>query len=278
MISRPIINTNDIWARNAGSGNILQPPQERFIHGWTYEDKPSFQEWNWYVNLNTQFINHLNENGVPEYDQSTNYQGTSFVKYRDQNDNDFIYQGLSHNLDEPSLTDRRWTSFELLKYIEDINVDLVKNNEVLFYYKEVWINAKITSYPLISYFGTDTNTFTDYEGENFKDNSGSLKGIELKNDKKILWYDKDLKIFEPKEITELKDFENFDYNNIKNHEIQNIQENDIIYYDYDTKTWKNKNITELPVNLKDIECTPSTENEYGGLKMWVQNGDLFIEN
>jgi len=275
MIQNPKVKITDIWAKSANSADLIEPIS-KFYEGWYYEDKPSYQEWNWYVNLNTQFANHIQENGIPIYDSETEYQGSSFVKSNSEYDDPLIFQSLSKNLESPSIESRKWTSIDLLKYIEDVNVDLVKNNEVLYYYKNVWMNAKITSYPLIKLF----NKFQDLEiSEEIKIN------IKNKNEKYIILKEKN-----KFKLISISNFISENYNTaekrlnlIKNKSIKDSSNLDVLIYDFNEKTWKNNKIVNLisEENIKfkknSIECTTASKDNFGGVKIWIENNNLYFE-
>lgn len=76
--SKPNINT--VWA---SAGDTGTPPNEFNINeGWLAE-KPPFQEMNWLQNRFNEFIKHMNEFGIAEWDTDTNYANNALVIHND---------------------------------------------------------------------------------------------------------------------------------------------------------------------------------------------------
>lgn len=87
-ILKPLIQK--LWA---SGGAIVQPSDIKIETGWTAEVPP--HQWeNWIQNRQDQYLAHINERGVPEWDSATNYiGGKSYV----QGSNGHLYVAVVDN-------------------------------------------------------------------------------------------------------------------------------------------------------------------------------------
>lgn len=67
--AKPLNLSNKIWAK---TGTKETPSDIKIDAGWTVE-APKFQVENWVQNRQDSFIAHINERGIPEWDQTTDY-------------------------------------------------------------------------------------------------------------------------------------------------------------------------------------------------------------
>jgi len=96
-ISKPA-NINQIWS---ASGDILKPSDSKIAQGWAAEIPPR-QWFNWDQNRKDQAIAHINQHGIPVWDNVTEYQANSSYV---QGSNDYIYYCLFTNTNRDPVTD-----------------------------------------------------------------------------------------------------------------------------------------------------------------------------
>lgn len=79
LISKP--DYTYIWA---SGGSVVEPSDTKKQTGWTAE-VPPFQWENWIQNRQDQFIAHINQRGIPQWDGQTEYEagGLSYVQGTD---------------------------------------------------------------------------------------------------------------------------------------------------------------------------------------------------
>ena len=171
------IKPQHIWANDTEYFNIISPDSTKIWNGWTYEDIPSYQEWNWFTNTYTQYFAHLSEQGVPLYRKGGIYLTTSLFKYKGL----IYYSKCVHDssyVTEPTWISREYGSFELLKGIQNVFIEFPEKNQVLFY-RNYWYNTFVTSYPYNTI--SSLSNYQDYSSKySPKDSSGSFEGTELK--------------------------------------------------------------------------------------------------
>jgi len=302
--NRPKVHSGHIWAKDAENSDIIQPDQQRIERGWTYEDKISYQEWNWYGNTVSSYINHVERSGIPYYSNTTKYPVTSYFNYEDAELGHIIYQNLSPTYNDPPTRDhRRYSSFELVKGIQNVFIDLPKNNDVIVYYQDLWINAQVNNYPLVSWYDVsllknfkyDSNNYFNYS-DNFKgfvDDSGSYYGTYLSNKKYIFTVNKDktvssmeIKILLKKLIDQglnITDLENVQSLSNKKTNFKNkilYKENDE-YKLYSLRSLKNKdikiNMIYSPNSIDKTKKQKINNRLVGGIKIYNEGKTLYIE-
>ena len=76
-VQKPSHISSKIWA---SQGTVEVPEDTKINSGWTLE-VPKFQVENWVQNRSDQFAAHVNERGIPEWDDTTDYiAGKSYVQ------------------------------------------------------------------------------------------------------------------------------------------------------------------------------------------------------
>ena len=105
VINKPIINKPDmnygLWAEN---GNIEIPSSEKVELGWIAE-KPLNEQMNWVQNRQDAMLQYINQHGVVEWDNATEYPINAFVAREG-----VVYKALSQNVDkDPTLNTAIWT-------------------------------------------------------------------------------------------------------------------------------------------------------------------------
>lgn len=93
LINKP--DYSEIWA---SGGSIVEPSDVKKQTGWTAE-VPPYQWENWVQNRQDQMLAHINERGIAEWDQVTEYQqNKSYVQGSDGN----LYRAiLTHTNQDP---------------------------------------------------------------------------------------------------------------------------------------------------------------------------------
>lgn len=82
---------NEVWA---SGGIIVAPPNVKVTQGWTVE-LPPYQYFNWIQNRSDGFVAHVNQMGIPVWDNVTEYQAN---KSHVQGSDGLIYKALTTNI------------------------------------------------------------------------------------------------------------------------------------------------------------------------------------
>ena len=80
-ISKPEFLSDDIWASGANAANKQKPHQPKLDSGWVYGEKPPHNEFNWWWELVGKMLVHIQENGVPAWDEGTKYNKGALTIY-----------------------------------------------------------------------------------------------------------------------------------------------------------------------------------------------------
>ena len=100
VINKPDMNYG-IWAEN---GNVEIPSSEKVELGWTAE-KPLNEQMNWVQNRQDAMLQYINQHGIVEWDNVTEYPINAFVAREG-----VVYKALSQNVDkDPTLNTAIWT-------------------------------------------------------------------------------------------------------------------------------------------------------------------------
>lgn len=100
VINKPDMNYG-LWAEN---GNIETPSSEKVELGWIAE-KPLNEQMNWVQNRQDAMLQYINQHGVVEWDNATEYPINAFVAREG-----VVYKALSQNVDkDPTLNTAIWT-------------------------------------------------------------------------------------------------------------------------------------------------------------------------
>ena len=105
-----------VWANN---GNIEVPSSEKVELGWVVE-KPLNEQMNWLQNRQDSMLQYINQHGIPEWDNRTEYPINAFVAR-----GGVVYKALSQNFDkDPTLNVAIWSvafaSFDNVAVINSI--------------------------------------------------------------------------------------------------------------------------------------------------------------
>jgi len=102
---------NTIWAVNAVSGDVVEIDTNKIQQGWVQE-KPPYEYENWINQQHDQYVAYINQLGIPEWDQYTEYQnGKSYV----QGSNNVIYKCIQTHINKNPATagnEAFWERFE----------------------------------------------------------------------------------------------------------------------------------------------------------------------
>ncbi len=71
---------------------IERPPQAKFESGWLFGEKPSHKYWNYNWKNIDDYVHHINNFGIPEWDEETNYEIGSIVLVTP-----YLYKALTAN-------------------------------------------------------------------------------------------------------------------------------------------------------------------------------------
>ena len=100
VINKPDMNYG-LWAEN---GNVEIPSSEKVELGWIAE-KPLNEQMNWVQNRQDAMLQYINQHGIVEWDNVTEYPINAFVAREG-----VVYKALSQNVDkDPTLNTAIWT-------------------------------------------------------------------------------------------------------------------------------------------------------------------------
>ena len=113
VINKPDMNYG-IWAEN---GNVEIPSSEKVELGWIAE-KPLNEQMNWVQNRQDAMLQYINQHGIVEWDNVTEYPINAFVAREG-----VVYKALSQNVDkDPTLNTSIWTvAFADFSQVDRIN-------------------------------------------------------------------------------------------------------------------------------------------------------------
>lgn len=113
VINKPDMNYG-IWAEN---GNVEIPSSEKVELGWIAE-KPLNEQMNWVQNRQDAMLQYINQHGIVEWDNVTEYPINAFVAREG-----VVYKALSQNVDkDPTLNTAIWTvAFADFSQVDRIN-------------------------------------------------------------------------------------------------------------------------------------------------------------
>ena len=108
-IQKPTLLEEDIWARLAAEADKTKPTQTEINEGFAFGQKPTHQSHNWLFSVITEFLAHLNQMGIAQWDGTTEYITGSLAM-----DGNVLYQALKDNVNQkPSETvDNYWAEFK----------------------------------------------------------------------------------------------------------------------------------------------------------------------
>ena len=108
-VNKPDLNR--VWANGAPTGNVVDPDTTtpgKFNTGWQAEIPP-FEHFNFIQKLVTQSLAHINERGVPEWDNSTVYLNKALARASDGE----IYQATEENSNSDPVLKIKWKLYIL---------------------------------------------------------------------------------------------------------------------------------------------------------------------
>lgn len=166
VINKPIINKPDmnygLWAEN---GNIEIPSSEKVELGWIAE-KPLNEQMNWVQNRQDVMLQYINQHGIVEWDNVTEYPINAFVAR-----GGVVYKALSQNVDkDPTLNTAIWTvAFADFSVVTTVNKIRNEDGYVSHYVRK--------SAPVL-------NAVAKGVGYSFKDNEKA--GLHLDSNKNVI--------------------------------------------------------------------------------------------
>ena len=160
-INKPDMNYG-LWAEN---GNIEIPSSEKVELGWIAE-KPLNEQMNWVQNRQDTMLQYINQHGIVEWDNVTEYPINAFVAREG-----VVYKALSQNVDkDPTLNTAIWTvAFADFSIVDTITKITDKDGYVEHYVRK--------STPVL-------NAVAKGVGYSFKENEKA--GLHLDSDKNVI--------------------------------------------------------------------------------------------
>ena len=128
VINKPDMNYG-IWAEN---GNVEIPSSEKVELGWIAE-KPLNEQMNWVQNRQDAMLQYINQHGIVEWDNVTEYPVNAFVAREG-----VVYKALSQNVDkDPTLNTSIWTvAFADFSQVDRINKIINEDGYVEHYVRK----------------------------------------------------------------------------------------------------------------------------------------------
>ena len=83
MTNKPIFIETDIWANlfTELDPNIIAPDTTLVSNGWQYGQRPPYNVVNYQQRVLSEYLVHLNQNGIIAWDAETTYNSGSYAKY-----------------------------------------------------------------------------------------------------------------------------------------------------------------------------------------------------
>jgi len=122
--------------------SVERPKQTKINQGWVYGEKPSHKWFNYGWNKIDEYTHHINSNGIPAWDSTTEYKIGSVVLY-----NPFIYQSTVDDPTEEPSTGSEWAVVgQFIEELSDVNLNtsLLGDGHVLQYSGAKWVNIPLT--------------------------------------------------------------------------------------------------------------------------------------
>ena len=155
VINKPDMNYG-LWAEN---GNIEIPSSEKVELGWIAE-KPLNEQMNWVQNRQDAMLQYINQHGIVEWDNVTEYPINAFVAREG-----VVYKALSQNVDkDPTLNTAIWTvAFADFSQVDRINKIINDDGYVEHYVRKSApvLNAVAKG---VGYSGDDTDKGVKFDG------------------------------------------------------------------------------------------------------------------
>ena len=155
VINKPDMNYG-IWAEN---GNVEIPSSEKVELGWIAE-KPLNEQMNWVQNRQDAMLQYINQHGIVEWDNVTEYPINAFVAREG-----VVYKALSQNVDkDPTLNTAIWTvAFADFSQVDRINKIINDDGYVEHYVRKSApvLNAVAKG---VGYSGGDTDKGVKFDG------------------------------------------------------------------------------------------------------------------
>ena len=157
-----------IWAEN---GNVEIPSSEKVELGWIAE-KPLNEQMNWVQNRQDAMLQYINQHGIVEWDNVTEYPINAFVAREG-----VVYKALSQNVDkDPTLNTAIWTvAFADFSQVDRINKIINQDGYVEHYVRKSApvLNAVAKG---VGYSGDDTDKGVKFdENDNLYVTNGENK-------------------------------------------------------------------------------------------------------
>ena len=155
VINKPDMNYG-LWAEN---GNVEIPSSEKVELGWIAE-KPLNEQMNWVQNRQDAMLQYINQHGIVEWDNVTEYPINAFVAREG-----VVYKALSQNVDkDPTLNTAIWTvAFADFSQVDRINKIINDDGYVEHYVRKSApvLNAVAKG---VGYSGDDTDKGVKFDG------------------------------------------------------------------------------------------------------------------
>ena len=161
VINKPDMNYG-IWAEN---GNVEIPSSEKVELGWIAE-KPLNEQMNWVQNRQDAMLQYINQHGIVEWDNVTEYPINAFVAREG-----VVYKALSQNVDkDPTLNTAIWiVAFSTYQDFDDLKKDIEKIKTVDGYLTKYVKKSEPTMDGVskgVGYAGQDLSKGVFFDGDN----------------------------------------------------------------------------------------------------------------
>ena len=145
-VNKPLFTEADIWANSADSTDIQKPSAGKISEGWRYGEKPPHEFFNWRWQTYDQFLNHIYQNGIPEWDDTTTYNAGALTLYNGQ-----LWHAINQNQNSvPSTGSSDWAlgsgSYDIaFTDLTDVDVASSNANDMVYYNGTQWVSDSISN-------------------------------------------------------------------------------------------------------------------------------------
>jgi len=186
MTDKPIIVESELWANSANPSDIIKPDQTKINDGWLYGEKPPHEFFNWFWQFVESTILHIYQNGIPKWDDQTEYNKGALTL-----EDGTLYRALQYNVNKkPSTHPGKWEEIAFnvneLNDLNDVDINSVNDGDILIYnsVSSNWENKKNYLGEWVEKNFTTSSGNLDYTVSNavFGQARVFLEGIRLRND------------------------------------------------------------------------------------------------
>lgn len=158
-----------VWA---ASGALAVPDATKIAQGWFLAEKPPHEWMNWWMNLLTQRVNHVLQNGVAGWDSSVLYPVGAFTRQ-----SGLLYRAIAENINKaPSSSPDDW--LQISQNASSLTAGALPNARLTGNYNQV-TNFTISGKLIANEFAGNGNGLTNLNASQL--GSGNVPNARLTN-------------------------------------------------------------------------------------------------